>query len=292
MDNLSQKKDANFSIFRGLGKILHRKHLDNDNDLENRIKIESKLPKKFSKYQRKPMSVEPEEILSKLPISQDLTIQYLHQNYLDFFNLKSESADFDIKFDCLNNINDNFIISDQIMSKLNSIESGNSMKYKEISSLISIRSILFNMSFDEDQKSSKSQWMPLHKPFYFKMLELRRLKRANIQKMSEKMDNETWSGYSIGTPNEFVTNVLPFLSMRKEYKEFAMKTSGFNSTMRQFKIENSKSITSNDNDPNFFIEQNIENIEPKAKTDNSSQRSGNTKKNYDYEDDFSVDIID
>lgn len=48
---LIQKKDANFSIFRGLGKVLHRK---NDSENEANLAVESNLPKHLMKYFRQP----------------------------------------------------------------------------------------------------------------------------------------------------------------------------------------------------------------------------------------------
>lgn len=115
----SSFKDQNFSIFRGLGKILHRKNLDSTNSNDERFNWEKKLPKHLmKKYERPPLASNPDEIYDKLPLSSDSIMSYLHQNYADIFNVKSSSADFDQKFDALNAISENFINSDIINKKV------------------------------------------------------------------------------------------------------------------------------------------------------------------------------
>jgi hypothetical protein len=167
VSSLIQKKDANFSIFRGLGKVLHRKNMDISSEQENiKFSIEDKLPAHLKKkYYRKPLLYDPDEILSKTPVSEDLITLYLHQNYLDLFALRTANNSLDEKLESLIEINENFMLTDRIESSLNKQDMSNhvsNLRYKELPALLSIRSILFHTYCSNDEKCVASNSSKKH----------------------------------------------------------------------------------------------------------------------------------
>lgn len=167
----SSSKNINYTIFRGIGKILHRKNLDESEATkseENRGRVEGEksLPAHLAKrgYQRPALAFNTDELAMKIPLSADLIIAYLFQNYLDLFKVKAatQRASFEQTFDALESIADNFMCADFVSRKagLADVGYGSENKLKEISSLIVTRSLLFNMWLgdggDNDSKSSKS----------------------------------------------------------------------------------------------------------------------------------------
>lgn len=131
----------------------------NDKYFETENKLHDFL--KSKNLYRKPLFYDPDDILLKTPISEELITLYLHQNYLDLFALKSDDKTFDEKFEALEQINENFMISDQMNRVMNSVDRSASIagdKCKEVTALLSIRSILFNTysSGDKPQNTQKS----------------------------------------------------------------------------------------------------------------------------------------
>lgn len=283
---LIQKKDANFSIFRGLGKVLHRK---NDPDVLN-IDVEDKLPKHLhSKYMRKPLLYQPEDIFNKLPISEELTTLYLHQNYLELYGIKSQ-LDTESQLEALSRISDNFILSDLINCKLGLMEQSSSVyntKYKELPALISIRSVLFYSYFTSEEKSSsKSLWMPLNKPYNYKCNELKRQRKQLAQRILFKDNNTQLASYLIEMQSEFFTTILPFANLKKMYRELNAKYTN----VKQFKYRQVISGTTDENDPSLFMDDVVaeEDVRPQqvlASVDTN-------RKIYDYDDNVNIQILD
>lgn len=163
----SSSKNINYTIFRGIGKILHRKNLEetSESSAENRSRVEGEksLPPHLAKrgLQRPALGFNTDELAAKIPLSADFIIAYLFQNYLELFKIKSMSASFEQSFDALESISENFMCADQLSRKAGvcDLGCGAESKMKEMSSLIAIRSILFNMWFgdrDNDNDFSKS----------------------------------------------------------------------------------------------------------------------------------------
>lgn len=209
-------KDASYSIFRALGKILHRKNLTEDDTNRDRFLIEQKLPNHLKKYQRLPMTCQPEDLYYKLPISPDYLNMYLHQNYLDILSSKNNND----KLSSMCDIVDNFILSDYINAKF---EIDDYARQKEVSGLIVIRSSLFNLTSDDTDATkskgsqvSKSAWCPLYKPFHTKINETK-LKRKKIAKdlIMSNQDHTHMLRYLIDLNKEFFITFLPFIKTMK-----------------------------------------------------------------------------
>ena len=230
----SGTKDQSFGIFRGLGKVLYRKNIDlaetksNNHDIKDvkaLFDAEKKLPKSLKKYYRDPLNTQPEEILSKIPMSNDSITLYLHQNYIELFSLKSQGQEFDETFDSLTSISEGFIHADQIsaMSFNHELANGQDNRLKEISTLVAIRSILFNFNFDSgdcdgDEKtkktsrssSSRNVWMPLYKPFIYKMIEMKNKRKKIAKQILIEESNQNLIS-NIDLNKEFFTTRLPFM---------------------------------------------------------------------------------
>ena len=209
----SGSKDANFSIFRGIGKILHRKNVDST--LE-----QFKIPCHLEMFKRPHLNADPEDIYDKLSLNSDQILSYLHQNYIDIFNIKSSSADFNTQFDALININENFIYSDVINKTSILFESGTNTgnqeaRLKEISASLSIRSILFNFYFNLENES-KSMWMPLFKPFNSKLMEAKLKKKKMARDLVNLATEKSYlmSRYLIEMNKEIFTEFIPFMQLR------------------------------------------------------------------------------
>jgi hypothetical protein len=332
-------KDQSFGIFRGLGKVLYRKNLDitdtKSNNLDAKeIKLlfeaEKKLPKHLKKFYRDPLSTQPEEILSKIPMSNDSITLYLHQNYLELFSLKSQSKQFDETFDSMVSICDGFIHADQISSMSFNSESANGQnnRLKDISTLVAIRSILFNFNFDSDgfdgdeetkktkrTSTNKNIWMPLYKPFIYKLIEMKN-KRKKIAKhiLIEESNQNTISNIDLN--KEFFTTRLPFMinkakinstKQNKTKQPFQSNTSELNKMetimlFSKFKPANSKtsfdqlgeSSTADDDDFKNIKSSdiNIELLTMKPVTINQNDEHLSIKSNYVYENNSVLSEID
>jgi DNA polymerase III delta prime subunit len=298
--SLIQKKDTNLSIFRGLGKVLHRKNDDTNQlniDIEN--KLSSGLKKK--KLFRSPLLYSPEDILSKLPISEEITVLYLHQNYLELYGIKSaNSIDCETQLESLSKINDNFIASDIMNCKLQLLDQSTSVyntKHKEMPALLSIRSILFYSYFekeDEKQKlNSKSLWMPLHKPYNYKCNELKASRKNLTRKCLFRENNTQLASYLIEMQSEFFTTILPFANLKNMYRELASK---YTNSKQLFKQPKSILNSNNENDPDYFLEDensdlyyNNNNNKPTLNTIETT--NNNNGKLYEYDDNVIIQAI-
>ncbi|CAF0863650.1 unnamed protein product [Brachionus calyciflorus] len=300
----SGSKDANYSIFRGLGKILHRKNVDNNFE-------EFKMPKHLVQYKRPVLSADPEDIYDKLPLSSDLILSYLHQNYIDIFNIKSSSSNFDCQFEALDSINDSFIMSDIINKTSCLFESGTNTgtqeaRLKEISASISIRSVLFNFYFSTENES-KSLWMPLFKPFNSKLIEakLKRKKMARDFLNLAIENNSNMIKYLIEMNKEFFIELIPFVQLRStmrrppgqqrdnlvqmmfkpEFTQLFSKCTKTRSNQQQT-TENDYENQQDEQDENVLLNEN----KPYKKESNVSNSAN--KGNYEYEDASGLKIED
>jgi hypothetical protein len=255
----SSYKDLNLNIFRGLGKILHRKRLEEDD--ENKVNVEKNLPEhlKQRKYERYPMSCDPEEVVKKIPLYSDSMLLYLHQNFLELFHIKCENStlhrnNFDQTFESLDSIMNGFLVADQLNRTFTQCEytyNVQSGKLKEISSLMAIRSLLFNFNFDEEPKSSRSRsaWMPLFKPFTNKVNEL----KAKRFRMAQELvvSNEPMQDHLLELKRDFFTNFLPFLA-QKAQRTSSLRSDANLLLFAPYKPVNSKAA--NQFDDNTYLE--------------------------------------
>lgn len=230
----SGSKDSNFSIFRGIGKILHRKNVDSTFE-------QFKIPSHLAIFKRPHLNTDPEEIYDKLSLSSDQILSYLHQNYIDIFNIKSSSADFDTQFDALIKINENFIYSDIINKTSVLFESGTNTgnqeaRLKEISASLTIRSILFNFYFNSEN-DSKSMWMPLFKPFNSKLMEAKLKKKKMARDFVNLATEKSYlmSRYLIEMNKEIFTEFIPFMQLRCLFRRSGMPKDAL--TMMLYKPE-------------------------------------------------------
>lgn len=157
----SSSKNVNYTIFRGIGKILHRKNVDESEtskwseETRARAEGEIRLPAHLKQacQQRPALGFNTDELAAKIPLSADLIIAYLFQNYLDLFKVKAAAAQtpFEQTFAALDSIAENFMCADFVSRKASTIDlgSGAESKLKELASLVAIRSVLFNMWFGE-----------------------------------------------------------------------------------------------------------------------------------------------
>lgn len=163
----NSSKNINYTIFRGIGKILHRKNMDEnecskwtDQDRE-RIEGEKRLPLHLKTHQRPALGFNTDELAAKIPLSADYIVAYLFQNYLELFKVKSSSANasFDQTFEALESIAENFICADFVGRRAGSYDlgCGAESKLKEIAGLVAIRSLLFNMWFGETDVESSGR---------------------------------------------------------------------------------------------------------------------------------------
>ena len=131
-----------------------------------------------------------------------------------------------------------------------------------MSALLSIRSILFH-TYKTDLAvagaGKSSLWMPLHKPYNYKMLELKAKKKQAAHNLLEgsHVDSEAslqLAIYLIEMENEFFTTILPYASMKK--KQFKELLVGGGIGQNQFKkcAASSKLLSTNENDPSFFMD--------------------------------------
>lgn len=155
----SSSKNISYTIFRGLGKILHRKNLNEAEASRDLVEAEKRLPAhlKQAGKQRPVLATNTDELVGKIPLSSDLLIAYLFQNYLDMFKVKASNArvNFETSFDALESLTEHFMCADQVNRRVGASElgCGSESKLREMASQIAIRSVLFNMWFGENDSS-------------------------------------------------------------------------------------------------------------------------------------------
>ncbi len=224
--------------------------------------IEAQLPDclKYKGLQRPPLFYDPDDILAKTPIGEELITLYLHQNYLELFALKSVSLSFDDSFQRLDNICENFMLADMINKSYSNSASDYNYKAKDTTGLLSIRSLLFHTYIPDESKQStktnngKGLWMPLHKPYVFRMLELRKKKKETAYDMlldNNDAQNVQLACYLIEMQNEFFTTILPYAAMKKRSRGQLQQLGAFN--RGQFRTGQAVTL-SNENDPSFFMD--------------------------------------
>ncbi len=283
-----------------MGKVLHRK---NDPD-ELNIETENKLPKNLkNKYFRKPLFYSPEEIISKLPISEEITTMYLHQNYLELYGIKSGSLDVDAQLNALSKITDNFICTDLMHNKLSIIDQSSSVyntKHKEMPVLLSVRSVLFYTYLKEEDKSTastnnsnKSLWMPLHKPYTYKCNELKKQRFQAAQRCLFRDGNTQLASYLIEMQSEFFTTILPYANLKNMYRELAAKyTKG-----KMFRLTKAAISSASENDPGFFMDDEEEqkendlNSKYQLPLNSNSLNQENSSKLYEYDENANIQQI-
>ena len=211
-------KDVNLNLFRGLGKILHRKHYDSATVEENfqldkyntLCKIENSIPKNLISKLRPPLNSVPEDVYSKLTLSTDSILLFLHQNYLEMFTDKSYDM-LDQAFDAMIDISDAFCLSDLLISRNSNIEYSNrSSNLNELSAIISMRSVLFNLYFDKQkQQGNKGTWKPLYKPYFSKSNEIIKNRKQKAVDLFLKNQNENLK--LTCSKNDFFQYYLPVI---------------------------------------------------------------------------------
>lgn len=168
-----------------------------------------------------------------------------------------------------------------------------SNKGKESTALLSIRSVLFHTYIPDEEKAVKKptstgrgMWMPLHKPYSYKVKELSGKKKANVYDML--LDNNDplsiqLATYLVEMQSEFFTTILPFAAKKKSRtcRELATVDSALG--RGQFKFTQGVTM-SNENDPSFFMDdqEQLHGTRKQAKT--------GSKNFYDYEDDENLNI--
>jgi hypothetical protein len=249
------------------------------------------------------MSVEPEDIYNKINISPDLTLMYLYQNYIDMYHLKSSaSSKSDAeKFDALSSMMDNFLQSDLINQRSNLVEMNSVLdnRIKELSSLISIRSVLFHFNFEEASSSSSGRggksggggggvWMPLYKPFNAKMNELKQ-KRKKLAKeliLSNEYNDPYLINYLTDTHKEFFINYLPYFLMKAQLTRQCLYDSQ-SLLFAKYKSANSKFSAGQSNENDFAEDDETETVGVNQRVDEKKGPVGegpaSCKGNYAYE---------
>ncbi len=258
--------------------------------------MEAQLPAnlKSQGLQRPPLFYDPDDILAKTPIGEELITLYLHQNYLELFALKSANLSFDDTFQAIDSINENLMLADQINSSYSHSAGDYNYKAKEATGLLSIRSILFHTYIpDESKQSAKSTtgkglWMPLHKPYTFKMLELRKKKKDTAYEMlldNNDAQNVQLACYLIEMQSEFFTTILPYAAMKKRSRGQLQQLAAF--SRGQFRGGQAVTL-SNENDPSFFVDEQ-ENGEQLGRAKSGGKCSKNL---YKYESDDELNICE
>ena len=263
----NNNKDLTLNIFRSLGKILYRKNMEpssKDANIIERFDTEKKLPNHLKKYQTNPMTCEPEELYSKIPISEDNFTMYLHQNYIEIFQLKFFDQSFEKKFDSLEAISDAFILADLLNSRINFSDASNSVsetKLKEISTVATMRSVLFNFNKQTEgtiESKPKSIWMPLYKPFTHKIIEQNKKRIQQAEELLGKGQSSAASNsiYLNDINKEFFTTHLPYINLICTKKRNYLKDFKVNDSLllfSKYKAVNSK--TSIETDQSSFKEK-------------------------------------
>ena len=286
----NNNKDLTLNIFRCLGKVLYRKDLEPSQENVEKFNAEKKLPSHLRKYQTLPMTCEPEEIYSKIPISDETFTMYLHQNYIEIFNLKMSDQSFETKFTALGEISDAFILADLLNARsLNFSDGSNSVsetKIKEIATIATMRSVLFNFRKDLNSRDCieskpKSIWMPLYKPFTHKINEQRMQRIQQAEDILGK--NQTTNGnvnsiYLNDINKEFFTTHLPFINLINSKRRGYLKDIRINDNMilfSKYKAVNSK--TAVETDQSSFKENTTGSQQDALDTDRGEE-GGNVKK--------------
>ena len=337
-------KDVSYDLFRGIGRVLYRKHLDLDaedaagdidaTEREQRMEAERRLPAHLlaAGRERRALSVAPEDTLTKIPLSADAILLYLHQNFIELFAIKTAgvgAATFERQFEALESILDGLCAADRIstasfhyeQAASNGVEPG---RLKELCALVAMRSVLFNFYLDESNKppsttATKNVWMPLHKPFVYKMNETRqkrsRVARDIVLSSSDAQFSSSCGGYSLGMDKEFFTTILPYVMTRGRYasgghnKRFVAtefnKRSEYVALFGQLKAANTKTSSSaasaaaaaalhddagGDEDDNASVFNAVLPIGETMKATTTNANNNNNNNNYAYEEKF--DIID
>jgi len=257
----NNNKDLTLNIFRSLGKVLYRKDLEPTEENVEKFGAEKKLPAHLKKFQTLPMTCEPEEIYNKIPISDETFTLYLHQNYIEIFNLKMSDQSFERKFTALGAISDAFILADLLNARSFNFSDGNSSvnetKLKEIATIATMRSVLFNFRKDLSNKETvdskpKSIWMPLYKPFTQKINDQ---KNQRVQQAEDLLGkNQTTNGnvnsiYLNDINKEFFTTHLPFINLIHSKKRTYLKNMRINENMilfSKYRAVNSKTAVETD----------------------------------------------
>lgn len=261
-------KDMNFNLFKGIGKILHRKNIDKSDgnftaeqisELEN---TENKLPAHLKTKMRKPLAFSPEEVYGKLPLSSDSTMLFLNQNYLEMFRDR-QYGQLDQTFESLIDISESFCLADLLSSKnycATDYSNTSLINYlREYSSLISMRSMLFN-SYINSEKCGETQqkgvWKPLHKPYYHKANETANQRKRSAVELF--LHNSNIFQNVNCQKNEFFQVYMPYLALNYhhnaklkqqlnfEQKQFlnSMLIHFNNSVNSKFKLNNFNSLSS------------------------------------------------
>lgn len=220
-------KDSNLNLFKGLGKILHRKNYDANNDEDFTIKrfnelnlIEENLPKHLLNKYRPPLHCNPEEVYSKLSLSSESIVLFLNQNYLEMLSERSFHY-LDSTLNSIVDISENFCYADMLQTKnstskfIDFSNRGSIEMANEISALFSMRSMLFNLYLNKTddaktQSANKGVWKPLYKPYYTKVNETIKLRKQKALDLF--LYNENNGLFKLHcTKNEFFQEYLPFL---------------------------------------------------------------------------------
>lgn len=81
-----------------IGKVLHRKNMETT-DSDPCFATEQLLPAKLKSQQRPPLFYDPDDVLAKTPIGEELITLYLHQNYIELYAIKSANRSFNGKIE-------------------------------------------------------------------------------------------------------------------------------------------------------------------------------------------------
>jgi cell cycle checkpoint protein len=237
-------KDMNFNLFKGIGKILHRKNIDkssNDGNLtmeemSEMERTENKLAPHLKTKLRKPLAFSPEDVHAKLPLSSDSTMLFLNQNYLEMFRDRP-FAQLDQTFESLIDISESFCLADLLSSKnYCAVDYSNTslITYlREYSSIISMRSMLFNSYKNSDtcgETQQKGLWKPLHKPYYHKANDTINQRKRNAIELF--LHNTNLFQNVNCQKNEFFQVYLPYLALN--YHNNAKLKQQLNFEQKQF----------------------------------------------------------
>ncbi len=197
---------------------------------------------------------------------------------------------FETKFTALAEISDAFILADLLNARsLNFSDGCNSVsetKIKEIATIATMRSVLFNFRKDLNSRDCietkpKSIWMPLYKPFSHKINEqkMQRIQQAeDILGKNQTANGSLNSIYLNDINKEFFTTHLPFINLINSKRRGYLKDIRISDNMilfSKYKAVNSK--TAVETDQSSFKENTTGSQQDALETDRGEE-GGNVKK--------------
>ncbi|KAG4303667.1 hypothetical protein PCK1_000185 [Pneumocystis canis] len=194
--NSITNRDSTLGLFHAIGKVIYNKRIgDSLDDKPQNISSKNCLPFYLKAYERRPLKMNPDDILNTISVDYDTYILALHHNYLESCN-NIKHADF-ILF--------SLSYSDTMLS------SGKLWQYslqQRISSLIAIMSVLMGLP----SPVSRPFTSKITYPIYQKILQEKNLKYHHIiESIYENYYNDYIPCFStMKSSVSMITEILPY----------------------------------------------------------------------------------